>query len=205
MENEIPKGTTNQPLIQFIPDAAVFTNTSFIITACNKMAATLFNYRPHDVSGFHISFLTPASSAINSQQVSLTNKAFKQGIITYVNKADKITLVHITSHAIDAESINGGFLFIYKPLDQDKLFEASSPISNGQLCDDKIILQIKDDEIGFEMQTPGVKKTLGLLGMQERTFMMGGHFEINSNAGEGTTIVITIPQSDDTAKSQADQ
>lgn len=121
MENEIPKGTTNQPLIQFIRDAAVFTDTSFIITACNKMAATLFNYRQHDVSGFHIPFLTPASSAINTQQVSLKDKA------------DKITLVHITRHAIDPESINGGFLFIYKPLDQDKQIESSSPISNGQL------------------------------------------------------------------------
>lgn len=133
MENEIPKGTTNQPLIQFIRDAAVFTDTSFIITACNKMAATLFNYRQHDVSGFHIPFLTPASSAINTQQVSLKDIAFKQGIITYVNKADKITLAHITRHAIDPESINGGFLFIYKPLDQDKQIESSSPISNGQL------------------------------------------------------------------------
>lgn len=119
MENEIPKETINQLLLQFIPDAAVFTNASFIITTCNKMAATLFNYRQHDVSGFNISFLIPASSAINTQQVSVKNKAFKQGITDHVNKAGKKTLVHITRHAIDPESINGGFLFIYKLIDQD--------------------------------------------------------------------------------------
>lgn len=93
MENEILKETTNQLLLQFIPDAAVFTNASFIITACNKMAATLFNCRQHDVSGLDISFLTPASSAIITQQVSLKNKAFKQGIIDLVNKAGKKTRI----------------------------------------------------------------------------------------------------------------
>jgi signal transduction histidine kinase len=75
-----------------------------------------------------------------------------------------------------------------------------------QLENGQVILTIKDDGIGFDMQTLGVKKTLGLLGMKERTLMMGGRFEINSKAGEGTTIVITTAlQTDDPARSQTDQ
>ena len=75
-----------------------------------------------------------------------------------------------------------------------------------QLENGQVILTIKDDGIGFDMQTLGVKKTLGLLGMKERSLMMGGRFEINSKAGEGTTIVITTAlQTDDPVRSQTDQ
>jgi len=361
MENEIPDRTTNQLLIQHIPDAAVFTNTSFIITACNQPAAALFNYRQHDVLGLDISFLTPTSSETNTHTDPLKNASFTQGIITHLDKTGNARPLHITRHAIDPTSINGGFLFIYKPVDQEqpspknngaqsqtelalqlrelsdhllniretertniareihdelgqqltilkmdiswlhqklkkyedaavlqktsdtlqllnetiktvrriatelrpsmlddlglieaiewqsKEFEKRSgitisfesaiphlPIANSvatslfriyqealtnigrhanakhvysklQLENDNIILIIKDDGIGFDMQTLAVKKTLGLLGMKERTLMMGGRFEINSKAGEGTTIVITtLLQLEDTAP-QPDQ
>ncbi|HEX6430950.1 MAG TPA: histidine kinase [Niastella sp.] len=367
MENELPNRTTNQLLIQHIPDAAVFTDTSFIITACNRTAAALFNYSQHDVVGLDISFLIPTSSESNNPIVPLKNAAFTQGIITHVNKAGKHIPVHITRHAIAPGSMNGGFLFIYKTVDQEqsssknngspskteqalqqieerhrllsdhllniretertniareihdelgqqltilkmdvswlhqklrkyedaavlqktsdtlkvlnetirtvrriatelrpsmlddlglieaiewqsKEFEKRSgiqisfestiphlPVANSiatslfriyqealtnigrhanakhvysklQLENDNIILIIKDDGIGFDIQTLGVKKTLGLLGMKERTLMMGGRFEINSKAGEGTTIVITtFLQLEDTAETQTDQ
>jgi PAS domain S-box-containing protein len=76
--------------------------------------------------------------------------------------------------------------------------KAKNVFSNMQLENGQVMLTIKDDGIGFDMQTLGVKKTLGLMGMKERTLMMGGRFEINSKAGEGTTIVITTAlQTDD--------
>src|SRR5688572_28108162 len=123
METEIPNRTTNQLLIQFIPDAAVFTDTSFVITACNRTAATLFNFRQQEALGLDLSFLIPASSETNTPIASLKNAAFTQGIITHINKAGKQMPIRITRHAIDTESINGGILFIYKPVDQ----EQSSP------------------------------------------------------------------------------
>jgi PAS domain S-box-containing protein len=83
--------------------------------------------------------------------------------------------------------------------------KAKHVFSNMQLANDQVILTIKDDGIGFDPQTLGVKKTLGLLGMKERTLMMGGRFEINSKAGEGTTIVITTSLQSDELRSQADQ
>jgi signal transduction histidine kinase len=60
-----------------------------------------------------------------------------------------------------------------------------------QLMQDEITLTIKDDGQGFDMQTLAHKKTLGILGMKERTLMMKGHFDITSAPGEGTTIVVT--------------
>lgn len=69
---------------------------------------------------------------------------------------------------------------------------AKNVFSKLQLENDEVILTIQDDGVGFDMQTLGLKRTLGLLGMKERTLMIGGHFELRSKPGAGTTIVVTI-------------
>jgi signal transduction histidine kinase len=56
-----------------------------------------------------------------------------------------------------------------------------------------IILSISDNGTGFEKKILSNKKTLGILGMQERTSMMGGTYEIISKPGEGTSVVVKIP------------
>jgi PAS domain S-box-containing protein len=56
-----------------------------------------------------------------------------------------------------------------------------------------ILLKIQDDGKGFDFRQTGGKKTLGLLGMKERTLMMGGNFDIESRAGQGTTLIVTVP------------
>lgn len=56
-----------------------------------------------------------------------------------------------------------------------------------------ILLTIRDNGEGFDTRKIGGKKTLGLLGMKERTLMMGGEFRIESLPGKGTTLVVTVP------------
>ena len=56
-----------------------------------------------------------------------------------------------------------------------------------------IKLTIKDDGKGFDSSDIGDRKTLGLLGMRERAFMIGGKVDIISSPGEGTSIIIKIP------------
>lgn len=58
---------------------------------------------------------------------------------------------------------------------------------NGQ-----IILKIRDDGKGFDLE-PTSKKTLGLLGMKERTKMMGGVYHISGVPGEGTMVEVIVP------------
>ncbi len=64
-----------------------------------------------------------------------------------------------------------------------------------QHIDDQITLVIKDDGKGFNINKIGNKKTLGLIGMRERTLMMGGDFEMNSEPGMGTNLTIKVPVS----------
>ena len=58
----------------------------------------------------------------------------------------------------------------------------------------KIIFRAEDDGVGFDTQIIGTdKRNLGLLGMRERTSLLGGNFQLRSNPGEGTRIRIEIP------------
>ncbi len=62
---------------------------------------------------------------------------------------------------------------------------------------ESISLTVKDDGKGFER--PGMigdlvaTGKLGLAGMQERISLLGGHMEIESGVGKGTSISLTIP------------
>jgi PAS domain S-box-containing protein len=66
-------------------------------------------------------------------------------------------------------------------------------ISLQKQDNEKILLKIEDNGKGFEVGQIGDKKTLGLLGMRERTQMMGGEFRIESVPGKGTTLFVTVP------------
>ncbi len=61
-------------------------------------------------------------------------------------------------------------------------------ITNNKLC-----LRISDNGIGFNEKEIVNKKTLGLLGMKERTLMLKGSFKIESQPDKGTGIIIEIP------------
>lgn len=56
----------------------------------------------------------------------------------------------------------------------------------------KLVLTIRDNGKGFE-EKRSTKKTLGLLGMKERSQMMGGQYSISGSPGEGTIVTVTVP------------
>ncbi len=56
-----------------------------------------------------------------------------------------------------------------------------------------IVLRIMDDGKGFDIEAADQKKTLGILGMKERSLMMGGRYLVESNSGTGTTTTVIIP------------
>jgi len=59
--------------------------------------------------------------------------------------------------------------------------------------DEELIFTIKDDGNGFDISGIEKKQSLGLLGMRERTVMIGGRYEIVSEPGSGTTVLVLIP------------
>lgn len=64
---------------------------------------------------------------------------------------------------------------------------------NIEARDGFLVLEIKDDGVGFDKEKIVQKRTLGLLGMHERIAMLKGSYEIDTAPGKGTVVLITIP------------
>jgi PAS domain S-box-containing protein len=71
--------------------------------------------------------------------------------------------------------------------------DAKKIVSSLEFDNNKLTLTITDDGKGFIYKNIDSKKTLGLLGMEERTKEMGGRYEIKSYPGMGTTVSVTVP------------
>jgi len=54
-------------------------------------------------------------------------------------------------------------------------------------------LKIEDDGKGFDATFTANQQTLGILGMKERTSMIGGDYRIKSHLGKGTIVEVTVP------------
>jgi PAS domain S-box-containing protein len=63
--------------------------------------------------------------------------------------------------------------------------------------DGRLELTIRDDGAGFDvtraLEQAGSRGNLGLLGMRERVEILGGNLEVDSGAGRGTRIRISLP------------
>jgi signal transduction histidine kinase len=71
--------------------------------------------------------------------------------------------------------------------------KAKKVMTSINLKEDLILVNIKDDGIGFDMLSISGKMTFGILGMQERVSALGGNFKVSSETGKGTLISVEIP------------
>jgi two-component system sensor histidine kinase UhpB len=67
--------------------------------------------------------------------------------------------------------------------------------------DDDIVLRLKDNGVGFDINAPGPEGHFGMAMMRERAKVGGGSFDVESAPGEGATITVRFP----TALLQRDQ
>ena len=62
---------------------------------------------------------------------------------------------------------------------------------------DGVRLRIRDDGRGFDVQAARNKKqgrvSLGLIGMQERSSLLGGTFMVSSVPGRGALVEVKVP------------
>jgi len=58
---------------------------------------------------------------------------------------------------------------------------------------DQLIFQVRDNGRGFDPAEAKVRKSLGLVGMQERALMLNGELQVEGVPGAGTTMILRIP------------
>jgi two-component system nitrate/nitrite sensor histidine kinase NarX len=63
----------------------------------------------------------------------------------------------------------------------------------GSVQAGEVVLEISDDGRGFEPEMVDTGSRYGLVGMRERTDMIGGEFQIISMQDKGTTVRVTFP------------
>jgi len=61
--------------------------------------------------------------------------------------------------------------------------------------DNKIILEIIDNGVGFDENHKGRQDSYGLIGMKERVLLLDGELDITSKVGKGTSVRVEIPYS----------
>ncbi|MEO5941856.1 MAG: PAS domain S-box protein, partial [Ferruginibacter sp.] len=88
-----------------------------------------------------------------------------------------------------------GVFRIYQESLTNVLRHAAATEVNSSLTieQDRLELVIIDNGKGFNINEIEHKKTLGLLGMKERSLLMGGEYEITGRPGVGTSVRIIVP------------
>ena len=71
--------------------------------------------------------------------------------------------------------------------------QASEVKSFLNIKNNRLELEITDNGKGFNIEEIEHKKTLGLVGMKERSFLLGGQYEITGKPGIGTSVKISVP------------
>jgi signal transduction histidine kinase len=61
--------------------------------------------------------------------------------------------------------------------------------------EDSIVLELRDNGVGFDTEAPGPEGHFGMAMMRERAQVGGGTFDVKSAPGEGATITVKFPSS----------
>lgn len=100
----------------------------------------------------------------------------------------------LDGHQFDRQTGTGVFRIYQEALTNIMRHAQATEVSASlQMQAGGLILTVNDNGKGFNTGSIGSKKTLGLIGMKERAFMMGGELEITSVEGKGTALTLKVP------------
>jgi PAS domain S-box-containing protein len=71
--------------------------------------------------------------------------------------------------------------------------QATQVLVTVGLEDSLLGVEVQDNGKGFDAIAVDAKKTFGLLGMRERALALGGHLDVVSSPGQGTTVSLSVP------------
>jgi signal transduction histidine kinase len=71
--------------------------------------------------------------------------------------------------------------------------QATSGVARLEIEEDQLIFSVHDNGRGFDQQEAKARKSLGLVGMQERAHLLHGEVSIEGIPGLGTTLILRIP------------
>jgi len=101
---------------------------------------------------------------------------------------------NVTEVNVNPDLATGIFRIYQESLTNVLRHSAASEVKSFlKIKEDILEFSISDNGKGFIANEIANKKTLGLLGMRERTNLLGGSYEITSKPGKGTSVLIIVP------------
>jgi PAS domain S-box-containing protein len=71
--------------------------------------------------------------------------------------------------------------------------QATQVTARLQREEDQLLLEVQDNGRGFDPEDVKARRSLGLLGMQERALLLNGELKVKGVPGSGTTVTLRIP------------
>ena len=71
--------------------------------------------------------------------------------------------------------------------------QATRVVARLEAKGDALMLEVRDNGKGFDPQEPRARRSLGLVGMQERALLLNGVLNVEGVSGAGTTMTLRIP------------
>ncbi len=107
----------------------------------------------------------------------------------------KVEFVNDVGDIAVSPQVATGIFRIYQELLTNIARHANASLVKASLSkdEDRLYFSIKDNGVGVDTETIKNKKTLGLLGIKERSLLFGGTYEFVSKPGEGSVTTISIP------------
>ena len=107
----------------------------------------------------------------------------------------KVVFVNEVGDFTVSSQVATGIFRIYQELLTNIARHANATLVKTLLSKDKdrLYLSIQDNGVGFDTETIKNKKTLGLLGIKERSLLLGGTYEFVNKPGGGSLTTISIP------------
>ena len=101
--------------------------------------------------------------------ISVGNVSFEKDLSTALYRITQETLTNINRHA-----------------------QATNAFINFYKTDERLMLEVRDDGVGIDLEKAKKSKSLGLFGIRERIKKWDGHLEIKGVPEKGTSITISI-------------
>jgi signal transduction histidine kinase len=96
--------------------------------------------------------------------------------------------------ALDAERSTAVFRIFQESLTNvARHAQASRVVAQLEIRGDQLLFSVHDNGKGFDPMEAKMRKSLGLVGMQERALLLTGEFKIEGTPGGGTTMNLRIP------------